>query len=289
MHRLIQPFIPCGVHEAIYNLGGLLTNNSDIQPKIVHSDTQAQGYPVFGSARTCLASSSCCESATSRTRRSSDPNLADLTRASRHCSARWALVRDMVDQGLSEQWTLTVARTSASTLRYVPLGRKWRIVQTNPSAGTAVQALRHRDNPRQVQASEAVCMNCKCVARLYQQARPQVRWRKRKKVLVGERQSLLRPMAANQVWSMDFAFDQTDEGRVHECRTIADDVTHEAVAIKVEQATSGQTPTSNRSTAGCMMKASTSTGSSACCRRGWASKPGVGNAPRKDPRRQLAK
>ena len=217
---LFGHFILCGVHEAIYILGGLLTNISDIQPKIVHGDTQAQGYPVFGSARTCLASSSCRESATSRTRRSSDPNLAGLTRASRHCSARWALVRDMVDQGLSEQWTLTVARISASTLRYVPPGRKWRIVRTNPSAGTAVQALRHWDNPRQAQASGTLCMNYRRVERLYQQAQLQVQWHKRKKVLVGEWQSLLRPMVVNQMWSMDFVFDRTDEGRVHERRTI---------------------------------------------------------------------
>ena len=32
----------------------------------------------------------------------------------------------------------------------------------------------------------------------------QVRRRKRKKVPVGERQPLLRPSAANEVWSMDF-------------------------------------------------------------------------------------
>lgn len=43
-------FIPCGVHEAIYILDGLLANTSDIQPEIVHGDTQAQSYPVFGLA-----------------------------------------------------------------------------------------------------------------------------------------------------------------------------------------------------------------------------------------------
>jgi hypothetical protein len=34
------------VHEAIYILDGLLANTSDIQPDIVHGDTQAQSYPV---------------------------------------------------------------------------------------------------------------------------------------------------------------------------------------------------------------------------------------------------
>lgn len=42
-------------------------------------------------------------------------------------------------------------------------------------------------------------VNYKRVERLYQEAKLQVRRRKRKKVLQGERQPLLRPMAANQV------------------------------------------------------------------------------------------
>jgi len=47
---LFSHFIPCGVHEAIYILDGLLANTSDIQPEVVHGDTQAQSYPVFGLA-----------------------------------------------------------------------------------------------------------------------------------------------------------------------------------------------------------------------------------------------
>ena len=63
--------------------------------------------------------------------------------------------------------------------------------------------------------------------------------RKRKKVPVGERQPLLRPSVVNQVWSMDFLFDRTAEGRVIKCLTIVDDATHEAVAIEVERVISG--------------------------------------------------
>ena len=82
-------------------------------------------------------------------------------------------------------------------------------------------------------------VNYKRVERLYQEARLQVRRRKRKKVPIGERQPLLRPVAANQVWSMDFVFDRTAEGRVVKCLTIVDDATHESVAIEVERAISG--------------------------------------------------
>lgn len=47
---LFSHFIPCGVYEGIYILDGLMANTSDIQPEIVHGDTQAQSYPVFGLA-----------------------------------------------------------------------------------------------------------------------------------------------------------------------------------------------------------------------------------------------
>jgi len=60
-------------------------------------------------------------------------------------------------------------------------------------------------------------VNYKRVERLYQQAKLQVRRRKRKNVPVGERQPLIRPVAANEVWSMDFIFDRTADGRVIKC------------------------------------------------------------------------
>ncbi len=42
---------------------------------------------------------------------------------------------------------------------------------------------------------------------------------------------------------MDFVFDRTAEGRVIKCLTIVDDANHEAVAIEVERAISGQSLT----------------------------------------------
>nr|WP_235264081.1 Tn3 family transposase [Nocardia seriolae] len=47
---LFSHFIPCGVWEAVYLLDGLLQNSSDIQPDVVHADTQGQSLPVFGLA-----------------------------------------------------------------------------------------------------------------------------------------------------------------------------------------------------------------------------------------------
>lgn len=45
---LFSHFIPCGVYEAVYILDGLIKNKSDIQPNIVHGDTHAQSFTVFG-------------------------------------------------------------------------------------------------------------------------------------------------------------------------------------------------------------------------------------------------
>lgn len=43
-------FIPCGTHESVYLLDGLLANTSDIRPDTIHGDTQAQSYTVFAVA-----------------------------------------------------------------------------------------------------------------------------------------------------------------------------------------------------------------------------------------------
>lgn len=153
--------------------------------------------------------------------------------------ARRVLVRQMVDRGLSERRALSVVRMSASALRYAPrpdrdVDLRERIValaQRHRRYGAGMIHLKLRQ--------AGVMVNHKRVERLYRQAQLQVRRRKRKKVLPGERQPLARPTGANQVWSMDFVFDRTADGRVLKCLTIVDDGTHEAVCIEVERAISG--------------------------------------------------
>ena len=145
----------------------------------------------------------------------------------------------MLDKGLSERRSLAVAQMSASAFRYAPRPDR------NVELREQIQMLANRHKRYGVgmihlklrQAGWPV--NYKRVERLYQEAKLQVRRRKRKKVLIGDRQPLFRPAAANQVWSMDFVFDRTAEGRVLKCLTIVDDATHEAVAIEVERAISG--------------------------------------------------
>ncbi len=154
--------------------------------------------------------------------------------------ARRLLVRSMVEKGLSERRALVVARMSASALCYEP-----RPVH-NVELREQIAALAHR--PRRYGVGmihlklrqKGLIVNYKRVERPYQEAGRQVRRRKRKKVPVGQRQPLPRPSAANQVWSMDFVFDRTPEGRAIKCLTIVDDAPPKAVAIEVERAISGQ-------------------------------------------------
>ena len=71
--------------------------------------------------------------------------------------------------------------------------------------------------------------------------------RRRKKVPVADRQPLVRPRMPNEVWSADFVFDRTAEGRVLKCLTIVDDATTEAVAVVPARALGGL-PTELRQT-----------------------------------------
>lgn len=87
------------------------------------------------------------------------------------------------------------------------------------------------------QAGETV--NHKRVDQLYAEAGLQVRRRKRKKTPVADHHPLERPLATNQVWSMDFVFDRTAERRSIKNLTVVDDATHEAVAIVPERAMGG--------------------------------------------------
>lgn len=69
-------------------------------------------------------------------------------------------------------------------------------------------------------------VNHKRVDRLYAATGLQVKKRRRKKIPSTDRHPLERPTAANQVWSMDFVFDRTAEGRSIKNQTVVDDATH---------------------------------------------------------------
>lgn len=154
--------------------------------------------------------------------------------------ARRELVCHLAGRGLSERHALRVVGMSASAYRYQPAPDQ------NQALRDQIVALAHRHRRygagmiylKLRQAGQLV--NHKRVDRLYAEAGLQVRRRRRKKVPVADRQPLGRPLSANQVWSMDFVFDRTAEGRVIKCLTVVDDATHEAVAIVPERAIGGR-------------------------------------------------
>ena len=154
--------------------------------------------------------------------------------------ARRELVRYLSGRGLSERRSLRIARISASALRYHPQpdrnvelrGEVVRLAHRHKRYGAAMIYLKLRQSGWYI--------NHKRVERLYAQSGLQVRRRKRKKVPACDRQPLQRPMQANDVWSMDFVFDRTAEGRVIKCLTVVDDGTHEAVAVVPERAISSE-------------------------------------------------
>lgn len=153
--------------------------------------------------------------------------------------ARRELVRYMISSGLSERRSLRIIGMSASALRYEPAADrncalKEKIIalaQRHRRYGSGMIYLKLR------QAGEIV--NHKCVDRLYAEAGLQVKKRRRKKIPLADRHPLERPTTANQVWSMDFVFDRTAEGRSIKSLTVVDDATHEAVAIVPERALGG--------------------------------------------------
>lgn len=152
---------------------------------------------------------------------------------------RRELVRWMQARGMTERRGLAAVGMSASSLRYQP----------RPDRNTALRARivalaqRHRRygvgviHLKLQQSGEHV--NYKRVERLYALEKLHIRRRRRKKIPVADRQPLVRPGQANEVWSMDFVFDRAASGRTIKSLVIVDDATHESVAIVPEHTIGG--------------------------------------------------
>ena len=134
---------------------------------------------------------------------------------------------------------MRVVDMSASSLRYVPAPDRnaelrqeiVALAQRHRRYGAGMIYLKLRQRGQRV--------NHKRVDRLYALEKLHVKRRRRKKVPIADRQPLVRPDAANQVWSMDFVFDRIGSGRALKCLAIVDDATHESVAVVPEHAIGG--------------------------------------------------
>lgn len=152
---------------------------------------------------------------------------------------RRELVRWLISKGLSERRSLLIAKMSASAMRYQPrpdsnVRLRERIVslaQRYRRYGTGMIYLKLR------QAGEIV--NYKRVERLYRLEKLHVRRCRRRKIPLSERPPLIRPSSPSEVWSMDFVFDRTADGRGLKLLVIVDDATHECVSIVTERSMGG--------------------------------------------------
>lgn len=145
----------------------------------------------------------------------------------------------MVARGMRERRALAVVQMSASALRYQPRADRDADLRTRIET-LAERHTRYGAGMIYLKLRQAgVVVNHKRVDRIYAEARLQVRRRRRKKVPLADRQPLVRPARPNEVWSADFVFDRTADGRVLKCLTIVDDASHEAVAITTARALGG--------------------------------------------------
>jgi putative transposase len=146
-------------------------------------------------------------------------------------AARRAVVHQLQELGLSERQALRLAGMSASTLRYEARddGNEGLRERLKELAG------QHRRHGYRMLHSrlriEGWAINVKRTYRVYREEGLMVRKRRRKKLPVPERQPLVRPMQPNEVWSMDFLFDELANGRRVKALTVVDDCSKEVVQI----------------------------------------------------------
>ena len=153
--------------------------------------------------------------------------------------SRRDLARYLIGKGLSERRALRVVGMSASAYRYQPVEDR-NVALKAQIMSLAQRYRRYGAGMIYLKLRQAgYCVNHKRVDRLYAEAGLQVKKRRRKKIPLADRHPLVRPQEANQVWSMDFVFDRTAEGRRIKSLTIVDDATHESVAIVPERSIGG--------------------------------------------------
>ena len=145
--------------------------------------------------------------------------------------ARRELVRWMQTKGLSERRGLGIVGLSASALRYRPRPDRNHLLRQRIVA-LAQRHRRYGVGMIHLKLRQAgALINYKRVERLYGLEKLHIRRRRRKKIPMSDRQPLVRPGKANEMWSVDFVFDRIASGRTLKCLAIVDDATHEAVAI----------------------------------------------------------
>ncbi|MDO9095837.1 MAG: IS3 family transposase [Rubrivivax sp.] len=149
-------------------------------------------------------------------------------------AARREIVGKLQDLGLSQRQALRLVGMSTSTLRYRPRddGNGRLRERLNELAG------QHRRHGYRMLHSrlrlDGWAINVKRTYRVYREEGLMVRKRRRKKLPVPERQPLVRPLQPDEVWSMDFVFDELANGRRVKTLTVVDDCSKEVIQIAAD-------------------------------------------------------
>lgn len=138
-------------------------------------------------------------------------------------------------QGLSQRRACALLRVSRSVRRYCPVPppdtaleeRIRRLAAQHPRYGyLRVWALLRREGHE---------VNRKRVHRLWRKLKLQVPRRRKKKRYACSGQVPLRAEHPNHVWTWDFIYDTTADGRLLRCLTISDEFTREGLAIRTRR------------------------------------------------------
>ncbi len=149
-------------------------------------------------------------------------------------AARREVVRQLQDLGLSERHAFRLVGMSASTLRYQPRNDgngRLRERLTALAGQHCCHGYRMLHSRLRI---EGWAINIKRTYRVYHQEGLMVRKRRREKLPLPERQPLVRPMQPDEVWRMDFVFDELANGRRIKTLTIVDNCSKDAVQIAVD-------------------------------------------------------
>jgi putative transposase len=150
--------------------------------------------------------------------------------AAQHVQERWAY---------SERRACGLTSVGRSTARYLAHGRSDAPVRARLRE---LAAEKRRYGYRRLHVllrREGVCVNHKCVERIYREEGLSVRRRKRKRAAGVRAETWLPATQPDQRWSLDFVSDALWWGRKLRMLTVVDTYTRESLAIEVDTSLSG--------------------------------------------------
>jgi putative transposase len=143
------------------------------------------------------------------------------------------------ERGLSQRRACGLIDLGRSTARYVRCGRDDAPVRTRLRELAASKPRYGYRRLHVLLRREGVCVNHKCVERIYREEGLSVRRRKRKRAAGVRAETWLRATQPDQRWSLDFVSDALWYGRKLRMLTVVDTYTRESLAIEVDTSLSG--------------------------------------------------